>query len=366
MKQNGIRKVDVAVIGGGPAGAAIALGLLNRGYSTVVVERSDYSGARIGETLPPAIQPLLISLGVWDQFVAGKHSPSFGIRSAWGGEVLHDNDFIFNAYGAGWHVDRARFDAMLARCAEEAGATIYLDASLATCEDDTSGNWKIKITNGDQSQSLTARFLMDATGRTSWVARKQGARRTTLDRLIGIVYFSSKESALDSSTLIEAAENGWWYSAELPDNRLVLAYMTDADLYAKERKQSRNYFQRLLESTKHTRSRLGSKLPTENPRIVAANSSRLDFVAGRSWLAVGDAAMAFDPLSGQGVYKALQSAAHAARTIHEHWTRKASALDDYALAADRTFNNYLLKRRAFYAVEQRFPYSTFWQRRISN
>ena len=363
MKQNGIRNVDVAVLGGGPAGVAIALELLNRGYSTVVIERSDYRGARIGETLPPAIQPLLVRLGIWDRFLAGKHAPSFSIRAAWGGDDLHENDLIFNPYGAGWHVDRTRFDAMLARCAEDAGATVYLDASPVTCENGTSGNWKIKITHGDQRRSLSTRFLVDATGRAAFAARKQGARRLTLDHLIGVVYFSSQKSALDSSTLIEATENGWWYSAALPDSRLVLAYMTDADLYARERKRSSNYFLRQLESTKHSRSRVGSKDFIGDFRIVAANSSRLNFVAGRNWLAVGDAAMAFDPLSGQGVYKALEFGLLASRSIQQHLAGDTSALQDYSSAVEKDFNSYLLTRKQFYARETRFPDSLFWQRR---
>jgi flavin-dependent dehydrogenase len=339
------------------------LELLNRGYSTVVIERSDYRGARIGETLPPAIQPLLVRLGIWDRFLAGKHAPSFSIRAAWGGDDLHENDLIFNPYGAGWHVDRTRFDAMLARCAEDAGATVYLDASPVTCENGTSGNWKIKITHGDQRRSLSTRFLVDATGRAAFAARKQGARRLTLDHLIGVVYFSSQKSALDSSTLIEATENGWWYSAALPDSRLVLAYMTDADLYARERKRSSNYFLRQLESTKHSRSRVGSKDFIGDFRIVAANSSRLNFVAGRNWLAVGDAAMAFDPLSGQGVYKALEFGLLASRSIQQHLAGDTSALQDYSSAVEKDFNSYLLTRKQFYARETRFPDSLFWQRR---
>jgi len=63
---------------------------------------------------------------------------------------------------------------------------------------------------------------------TSRVARKQSARRITLDHLIGVVYSSSQESALDSSTLIEAAETLVVFCA-LPDSRCA-GVQTDADL----------------------------------------------------------------------------------------------------------------------------------------
>ncbi len=369
MKQSGIHNADVAVLGGGPAGAAIALELVNHGYSTVVIERSDYRGARIGETLPPAVRPLLASLGIWDRFLAQKHCPSFGIRSAWGGDDLHDNDFIFNPYGAGWHVDRTRFDAMLARCAEEVGATVYRDARLLSCENDKCGDWKIELAHGDRRHRLKSKCLVDATGRASYAARKQGARRLKWDRLIAIVSFlslPSHESPLDSSTLIEAVEDGWWYSAALPDCRLVLAFMTDADLYARERKQSSGYWLRKLQRTTHTKSRVKDFVLTFGLQIVSANSSRLDRVANGNWLAIGDAAMAFDPLSGQGVFKALQSALRAAESIEKYWTGNNSALRDYAVAVKRDFDSYFLMRGAFYARERRWPQSVFWQRRSSD
>jgi flavin-dependent dehydrogenase len=368
LKQNAIRNVDVAVLGGGPAGAAIALELVNRGYSTVVIERSNYGGTRIGETLPPAIQPVLVGLRIWDRFLAEQHSPSFGVRSAWGGDDLHENDFIFSPYGSGWHIDRVRFDALLAGCAEEAGAAVYRDARLISCESQECENWKVEIAHADQSHSFVAKFLVDATGRAAYAARKQGARRISWDRLIGVVRFfslSSQTSLIDSSTLIEAVEDGWWYSAGLPGDRLVLAYMTDADLYARAINQTRDYWSQQLGNTKHTRLRVENCRSTSDLHIVPANSSRLDRVTNGTWLAIGDAAMAFDPLSGQGVFKALQSGLRVADSIGRHWNGDASALTQYAMSVEQDFDRYLITRRAFYSREQRWPHARFWQRRGS-
>lgn len=366
MKQNGIHDVDVAVLGGGPAGAAIALELLKRGYSTVVIERSNYRGARIGETLPPAIQPLLVSLGIWDRFLAEKHSPSFGIRSAWGRDEVHENDFICNPYGAGWHVNRVRFDALLSRSAEQAGAAVYREAQLLSLEKQRRGKWKIGFAQRDQCQEISARFLVDATGRKSYAARKQGAKRITCDRLIGIASFFSLvsyESQLDTTTVIEAVEDGWWYSAPLPASGLVLVFMTDADLYSKARHQSRKYLTLQLAATKLTKSRIEAYGQTSGPHIVPANSSRLDRVTNGNWLAIGDAAMTFDPLSGQGVCRALHSAVQAAESLEQYWTGNDLALRNYAMGLEKDFNSFLLMRRAFYSREQRWPQSVFWQRR---
>jgi len=367
LRPNGCRKVDVVVFGGGPAGTAVALALVKRGHSVAVIERSDYRTPRIGETLPPAIKQLLVRLGIWEQFLAEKHLPSFGIRSAWGANRLRDNDFIFNPYGAGWHVDRARFDEMFARCAQDAGARIYRGVTVCHVQGNDRG-WQIQISCGKRSRRFATRFAVDATGRAAWFARKRGAPRLTVDRLLGVVGFFPKTSRApshDASTLIEAVEHGWWYSAVLPDSQFVVAYMTDADLYAVAQRQRTGSWLGQLESTTYTRCRLADCALASSPRIVAANSFRLDQVDHGNWLAIGDAAMAFDPLSGQGIYKALQSAVAGAESIERYFKGRSSALGEYAVTAEQDFDRYLLTRSAFYSKERRWPDSTFWRRRIS-
>ena len=197
-------------------------------------------------------------------------------------------------------------------------------------------------------------------------ARKQGARRIILDHLTGVIAFLDPRSTSevpDNFMLIEAAENGWWYSAVLPNSRMVVAYMTDADIYAEGRKKSSNYWLQQLESTMHTRIRVES--PSTDPflRVAAANSTQLDRVSGENWLAVGDAAMAFDPLSGQGIYKALQSAVRAAESIHRRAVGDSSAFLDYAATVCREFDEYRITRTVFYSRGNRWPCSMFWQRR---
>jgi flavin-dependent dehydrogenase len=356
----------VTVLGGGPAGTATAFALRRHGYSSVVIERSKYENARIGETLSPAVRPLLSRLGVWEVFRSERHLPSFGIRSVWGDADEYDNEFIFSPYGPGWHVDRARFDAMLARCAEEAGASVYRGATLLNCTTDDAGSWRTEFACEDVKTSIGSKFIVDATGRASSFARRHGAGRTSFDRLVGLVglfSLSSREKASDSFTLVEAVEDGWWYSAVLPDLRIVVAFMTDADLYKKACKALPYYWQLQLRKTIHTRSRVSRCEQTPDLVVVAANSSRLNRSVGRNWLAVGDAALAFDPLSAQGVHKAMESGLRAAQSISDRWSGDDSAVQDYARDIDHRFDRYLHLRQAYYAQEKRWPDSTFWQRR---
>ena len=76
----------------------------------------------------------------------------------------------------------------------------------------------------------TGRMLVDATGRKAMLASRLGGKADVADRLIGAVSFS-ENSEIAQWTLVEAVEDGWWYSVPLPGAGMVFAYMTDSDLW---------------------------------------------------------------------------------------------------------------------------------------
>src|SRR5262245_24814163 len=157
-------KCDVVVLGGGPAGAAAAIALARAGRSVTVVEKSRYQEPRIGETLPPSARIPLAELGVWEAFLSAGHAPAPGVASSWGEDALHDTHFIFTAHGRGWHLDRRRFDAMLAHAACEAGARVHCGARIGSCVRH-SDLWQLELVSDADPQSpphrVRARFLID-------------------------------------------------------------------------------------------------------------------------------------------------------------------------------------------------------------
>ena len=94
-----------------------------------------------------------------------------------------------------------------------------------------------------------------------------------------------------------------------------------------------------------------------------APSAYLDRPTGPDWLAVGDAASSFDPLSSQGIYKALADGLKAAEAITAWLDGDTGALDKYAAFVASRFADYRRNRAYFYAVERRWAGSPFWARR---
>lgn len=362
----GVHRVDVVVLGGGPAGSATALALARAGRSVAVLERSRYESPRVGEALPPEVRQPLSELGVWEPFRTAGHLESPGIAVAWGRAELYDHDFLVNPYGPGWHVDRRGFDAMLAVAAEAAGAEVLTGSRPIGCDRCAGSTWRLKALVDGVPRVWHAAALVDATGRSASPVRRLGGHRIAWDRLVGLVGLVpavADGSNRDRRTLVEAVAAGWWYSALLPDGRQVATFLTDADWLPAGLDARRASWHRWLQQAPQTRGRLGAVSPDIGLRVVSACSARLQDVAGPGWLAVGDAALSFDPLSAQGVAWALESGLAAARALDASFRGEWGALDDYAHRVGVEFRDYLRARADYYGRERRWPDSPFWRRR---
>lgn len=366
MRGGAAGRADAVVLGGGPAGAAAAMALAKAGAAVVLVERSRYTTPRVGETLAPAVRAPLMRMEMWPDFAAGGSLPSWGVRAAWGSEEPYERSFVFDAHGTGWHVDRAGFDAALATAAEARGVRVLRGARLLEAASDAEGGWALRVDADGARASIRARVVVDATGRASTFARRMGARRQALDAsvaVVGILPGPPPERDAGGYTLIEAVREGWWYSAPLPGGGLLAAFMTDADLRVPAGAGDARGWAALLAGAPRTQERARGFGTAPAVRVACANSSRLSAAWGAGWLAVGDAAAAQDPLSGDGVVRALESGARAARCILEQWAGDGTAAGRYAARIDDDFDTYLRRRHAFYSREPRWPASPFWARR---
>ena len=357
----------VAVIGAGPAGATAALCLARAGLSPVIVERQSDRGNRPGETLAPSATPLLQRLGLVQDFLKIDPLPSYANRSSWGGDgSLVDYDFIRDPNGNGWHIERERFDRMLIDVAVSAGATLRCGAEFTSAAQ-TEGGWVLDISDDRGRESIEADFVVDASGRRSAFARQAGARRVQFDRLMAAAatLTGSPDSAVDSTTLVEAVSNGWWYSALLPNGGLAISFMTDPDLFRQLRAGDAVGWWNLLESSVHTRQRVqsGGYRQESTPLVAAAGTSYLDPIAGDRWLAAGDAAAAYDPLSSHGIGTAIATGSQAASAVAGCLTGDRTAVPKYAARVAAGFERYLPTWRAYYADESRWPDAPFWSRR---
>jgi len=353
---------DVVIAGAGPAGAAAAimLRIVAPELSLCLVDAAPPPTLRVGETVPPPIQPILAQLGLWERFRRAGHAASYRTVAAWGGPALASNEFLLSAHQCGWRLDRARFDLMLAEAAEEGGAR-RLRAKVRRLAHEA-GVWRIE--SGADAEALTARFVLDATGRAAALSRMQGARPAGRDGLIGCYVHFQGGSEAGEGTMIETFPDGWWYSAALPGGRRVIACMTDADILRRRGLRGPEAWMRSLGETRYIAATACEARPLAAPSLHPAGSRCLTAGVDLPLLAVGDAASCFDPISSQGIVKALRSGIFAAYAVADWLCRGDDrGLARYRALIPREFAAYRRTLQHYYAMEQRWSDRPFWRRR---
>jgi len=362
---------NVAVAGAGPAGCATAIALARLGVDDVCL--LDLAPAphspRLGETIPPEARLVLNELGIWDRFIEQRHQSCLGSCSAWGGEELGYNDFLFNPNGEGWHLNRKRFESLLLNEAMSRGATRITVSGLQDIASDANGGFTLAATRLDGTACpIVAQHIVDATGNRSVLARRAGARHLMHDRLTFIYgFFDTSDAAAEHRlTLVEAEELGWWYAASLPDRTLAVAFASDPDIVREHGFAHRpSWLARLLQRTHLARRVEGCSLRPGGLTVRIAPSRRLDRFGGAEWLAVGDAAASCDPISSQGIMNALRDGLLAAEAIAETLATGQNKTAGYTDYLTERFPEYLVDRNYFYALEQRWSQSPFWCGRVN-
>lgn len=344
-------EVDVAVVGGGPAGAVAARCLASWGRRVAVFERSRYSEPRYGETLPPETMPLLDALGLREELAHVEAAESPGTVSSWGGDPV-ETDFVRNVHGAGLHVDRAGFDRALARAAEDAGASLSTGVTVTDVAGD-GGAWRVATSRGP----ATARVVVDAAGRLGHVIPRR--RTAYADKLIAVTALLRHRRARPSDlrTYVETTPHGWWYSAPVGASRTVAMFFTDGVEHRRGISPPGE-----LDGAPLTRARMaGAEVVDE--RVLPVRSGLRGPVAGPGWVAVGDSAASYDPVSGAGIHKALGQGALAAAAVHAALEGDSAAQLLYEERVRADFERYAAERHLVYSAERRWAGAGFWERR---
>ena len=346
---------DVIVAGAGPAGAVAAFALSRNGHSVLLADKISPSTCKIGEALPGAAERLLRSLDLPTPMTGGPHTPVGGNLSSWNSDTLVAVDFMRDLSGPAWRLDRVRFDADLRAAAVGVGAT-YRNARVRDLRRQEAC-WEVRF---DDASRERARWIVDATGRRAAIARRLGVKRRRDARLIALYSIGHARSDFRlNRTVVEAVPEGWWYAARLPSGAPIAGFHTHAREAARL-KADPDAWNRALASTQHLRAMLQDARFEQALHTAEACGARLAQFSGDGWIACGDAAMCFDPISGQGIFSALHGGMAAGSGVTDVLTRGGAIRGDYARRMENVWTIYRARCDALYRSERRWSAKPFW------
>lgn len=365
---------DIVILGAGPAGLSTALTLGQHTDLKILVADAGLPGIhRPGESIPPAALSCIGALGLSETFSNGPHFSYPGHVSVWGRNEPGYNDALLDPMGPPYRLDRLQFDQMLID-----SLTSYPTVNLSWGYhyikhrfNTNTSEYELLFSNQNtqKQEQFTTRFVIDASGARARFSRTEGAIRRIDDQMVALIGMQEiTKGHMTAQTLIEAEENGWWYMAKLPENRLITLFITEPQLLKQTGYNEASNRKTALNRT-HLLSKHLSDVQLQEGYWYHApvHSSFLEKPYGSRWLATGDAAVCYDPIAAQGIHKALSLGIRCgklAARLFETDFQNNEGQEQYAQYCKETYNTYFTQRTQLYNHEQRWPHAPFWQNRL--
>jgi len=362
-----MQNYDVCIFGAGPAGIAASMTLNQAGADVALIRKpQSFLSAKKPrwETLSPHVEAILQQLGLSD---ALKDSCEYRVTahvSSWGSEQVDWESVMKRPEGGNWVVNRNHFDMTLCKAATAQGVEIFeADATDIIRSQDC---WHLSI-GGRTNYEMATSFLIDASGYGAAISRRLGARRILIDKLVAQWLVCPTECNADQTVRIDALEDGWLFTIRGGNQRLFCFY-TDGDILKTGSEMSIKHAmqEHLLASSAIQGISVGTSIPSFSTHGISfASTSTLDHAVGECWLACGDAAQTYDPLSSQGSYQALLSGCRAGACLTDYHNGDSLALAKYDYHRRKEFMQYLEELCKHYQLERRWSKSVFWSRRYN-
>ena len=212
----------------------------------------------------------------------------------------------------------------------------------------------------DKKTSILGKIFVDATGRNRALLKKLGVSNTSYDNLLSFSchILKLKHPELVHEVYVESFENGWGIVSALNETQNVCSIFTAKGSSIHKELTRYEHWKDILSSTKYLKDFLTSE---EDVKVIGgnSNSSKAEQISRSNWLALGDAAIAFDPLSSHGITNAIYTAMIAIDVIAENLDGR-NMLEQYNETLNLIFNQYLQSKNQLYLSETRWKDAPFW------
>ncbi|HEY1409212.1 MAG TPA: NAD(P)/FAD-dependent oxidoreductase [Promineifilum sp.] len=336
MKLNDVR--DVVVIGGGPAGSSCASFLAMKGHRVTVLEKEEFPREHVGESLLPFCYNLFDQLGVLDE-MKKHYVRKPGVRfvdvngvtkTTWCfNHVIHDHTYL------SFQVARANFDKLLLDNSRRHGAHVEERTKVDKVNlNGPDGLVEVQATGPDgEKETHYARFLLDCSGRSTFLANMQGIKKKypDLDRTALWTHYEvpglsgGLEEGLSLIVYVGGEKKGWLWIFPLGPNWLTVGVvMNNTYLRSEKTRLQQNgsedwrmdlFLQELDYSPFAKKIIEGGK--QIQPLFVEGDYSYFtEQKYGDNYAMVGDAAQFIDPIFSSGVYLAINSGRLVTDALH--------------------------------------------------
>lgn len=349
-----MQRTDVIIIGGGPAGTTFGSLMKKKGFDVTLLEKSHHPRFHIGESLLPMNLPILERLGVLDQ-VKTIGVPKPGADFTVGNSSAKHQTFRFReALGkspeGAFEVRRSEFDHILFKNCTTSGVNTQEGMKVNHVESTKDQGYRVTAIDDDGAEHRwEARFLVDASGRDTFLSSKNGWKKPNRKHASAAVFGHFKDvkrrpGADQGNISVYWFESGWIWMIPLRDNVMSIGAVSSPE-HLKTRTGSLDEFlMATLNGLSETKERMVDATPAMPAQATGNYSYLSDRMYGPGFLMVGDAYAFIDPVFSSGVYLAMHAGERGV-PVAEAWLsgdrrRYRKACREYQREINRGISNF--------------------------
>ncbi len=337
----------IIIIGGGPGGAALGCYLSKAGIPNIILEAAIFPRAHVGESMVTATTRIFSELDFLD--------------------TMEQTGFV-HKYGASWHptaskaavhvafaecpqegihqdytyqVDRARFDELLLKHAENLGSVVHQGARVKKVLFDGDRATGVEVDFSGQTKVLSAPLIVDASGRNTVLGSQLKIKQKDplFNQFAVHAWFENVDRGPrpdDIHIHFLPIKRGWVWQIPITDTITSMGVVTEKEVFQKAKGEYAAWFQQHSQSAPDIANAMRDARQVNEFKAEADYSYQMDSFVGDGWMLVGDSARFVDPIFSSGVSVAMHSAKFAAEQIQQ-----ALAAQDFSQAALMPYQNRL-------------------------
>ena len=320
---------DVAVIGGGPAGAAAGTQLAKSGKKVIILEKEKFPRFCIGESLLPHGNDLLRTIGVWTKLEKSGFLQKFGAEFCTG-DTNRLQRFWFKqnlgpSHEYSYQVDRSQFDQLLLNHARETGCHVSEETRVISLDQSNPSLMTLSCERPEEAggpMKITSRWIIDASGRYAFSGSRLGLRRKSTQKKRRVAIYGHFEGVFRNSgkaaghiTIVRIPE-GWFWLIPLAGNRTSVGLVIPSEFAGTSAERGvEKIFHEMVASTPEVNVRMRGAVGLQPLRVTGDYSWKFSSFATPRIILTGDAAGFVDPIFSSGIMLALKSALRASELI---------------------------------------------------
>ncbi|HSZ25428.1 MAG TPA: NAD(P)/FAD-dependent oxidoreductase [Cytophagaceae bacterium] len=316
-------KVDVLVIGAGPAGT-VAASLVNKnGFSCKIVEKQKFPRFVIGESLLPRCMEHLEEAGFLEALKAQGFQEKFGAKFVRGNQVCDFNfsDQFSNGWNWTWQVPRGKFDQVLATEVANQGVPVEFEMGVTDIKFFGTDSITTVEDHAGNKKEIEAKFIIDASGYGRVIPRLFNLDKPSnfdpRKTLFTHIKDTNRPEGIDGNriTVVIHQPRTWIWVIPFSTGITSVGFVGDPSFFEGLNGTEEEKLRAIIESDPIIAKRFrGCEFDFE-PRIIEGYAISAKKLFGDGFVLTGNSSEFLDPIFSSGVTFAMESGSKAGKLV---------------------------------------------------